>query len=476
MKASKPKSRRPTRESNPTVTEKTRVRTAPPVPPGTTKQMRRPPCYQYERVQGILESDEAMRRLLGERKCEVSDRRGVKRTFSPETDQIIEAFGSEGEDVAKASKGRIRSVAQRLLMKRLITAHATRASLQQEAQGNQVTLPTYQLASGAHPGDTTPDAAQAEGAPAKTVVPTPKRVRQTAVSTIKMVNLDQIDLDADTESRPLNEEVVEEYVQVWKNPKAQFPQVIVYYDGSKYYLSDGQHRVMAAKKAGLVEINAEVFLGSRLDALEKSLGSNATHGQRRTTADKAYAVTKALREFKDRSDRAIAVICAVSPTFVGTCRKDLEQPSTVHADSSTQDEPEKRRGRDGKARRAPKKRSKATETARSSAGDQPTQRPEENGSTRDHGDGDESTGKPTDGAEDSSTAPHQSKTDHADFDPKARWHQLRDILEKEYASGPEGFRSILVHNIRGCLEEWDAKGEPPSASGTLSQPDITLGD
>ena len=467
MKTAKPKKEREARDPNHSGTDKTRVQPGSPVPPVTTRQMDRPPCYQYERIQGILESDETMRRVLGEPTCEVKDRSGVWHKFAPEIDRVIETFGSEGEDVTKVSKERIMSMAQQLLKKQLTAAHAMRVAFQHWAAENQVTPPSGEQAPGAEAEDAAPDAIPAEAAPDNTAVPAPKAVRQIPSSTIKMIAMDQIDLNADTESRLLNDDVVADYVEIWKNPKAQFPPVIVHYDGSKYYLSDGQHRVMAAKKAGLVEINAEVFLGSRLDALEKSLGSNATHGQRRTTADKAYAVTKALREFKDRSDRAIAVICAVSPTFVGTCRKDLEQPSTVHVDSSTEAEPKKRRGRDGKARRVAKKPPSATKTAKASAEDQRTQPTEEDGSSKDRDDCEKSTGKRRSEAEDTGAARHESETDHTDFNPKARWHELRDTLEKEYTSWPEGFRSILVQNIRGCLGEWEAKGEPPSRSTAL---------
>ena len=168
------------------------------------------------------------------------------------------------------------------------------------------------------------------------------------------IALNQIDLLAGTESRPLNPALVRDYAEEWKRG-TKFPPVVLYQHNGKYFLADGFHRVAAAVQAGLSGIEAEVFQGGRLEALKKSLGSNHTHGQRRTRADKVYAVNKAFQEFHRESDRIIAEICRVSPTFVGRCRKALVPSSTVHVDSWKGADKGKRRGRDGRTRRVPKR-------------------------------------------------------------------------------------------------------------------------
>jgi hypothetical protein len=125
----------------------------------------------------------------------------------------------------------------------------------------------------------------------------------------------------------------------------RFPPVVVFRDGDKVILADGFHRVRAARQAGFEKITAEVHVGSRLDALLYSLGSNDKHGLRRTNEDKRYAVTVALREFAHLSDRMIAGMCGVSVTFAGSVRRQL----------STMDSSQKRLGKDGKARKLPTK-------------------------------------------------------------------------------------------------------------------------
>jgi hypothetical protein len=96
-----------------------------------------------------------------------------------------------------------------------------------------------------------------------------------------------------------------------------------------------------------------VRVGNRLEALEASLKSNHAHGLRRSAADKCYAVDKALKEFPDRSDRMVAEMCGVSPTFVGKRRELVPEPSTVHEDSSAKPAAKTRVGRDGKRRKLP---------------------------------------------------------------------------------------------------------------------------
>ena len=63
---------------------------------------------------------------------------------------------------------------------------------------------------------------------------------------------------------------------------------------------------------------------------------NATHGQRRTNADKRKAVETALldREWGGKSDREIAGLCAVSDPFVGKVRRDMEADGRLQTVSS----------------------------------------------------------------------------------------------------------------------------------------------
>ena len=117
-----------------------------------------------------------------------------------------------------------------------------------------------------------------------------------------------------------------------------FPPVIAYYDGSAYWLADGFHRIAAARLAQ-TRTNAptDVRAGTRRDAILYAAGANASHGLRRTQADKRRSVETLLRdeEWRKWSDREIARICHVSADLVGDVRKTIAPPVTVDSDSET---------------------------------------------------------------------------------------------------------------------------------------------
>ena len=165
-------------------------------------------------------------------------------------------------------------------------------------------------------------------------------------------SLDLLDDKAGTESRELHPQTVDDYAEHWQSG-GTFPPILVYQDGDRYFLVDGFHRKAGARKAGLSRIPALVRVGNQLEALEASLMSNHTNGERRSVEDKCYAVDKTLKVFPDRSDRRIATMLAVSPTFVGKRRELMPKASTVHVDSSAEPAQKTRVGRDGKRRKMP---------------------------------------------------------------------------------------------------------------------------
>ncbi len=104
-----------------------------------------------------------------------------------------------------------------------------------------------------------------------------------------------------------------------------FPAVVVYYDGIDYWLGDGFHRVEAARLLERETIDAEVLDGGERDAILRGVGSNASHGLRRTQADKRRAVERLLRdeEWGKWSDRKIAEVARVDHKTVGKIRREL---------------------------------------------------------------------------------------------------------------------------------------------------------
>lgn len=170
------------------------------------------------------------------------------------------------------------------------------------------------------------------------------------------IKLSQICAPHELQSRAgMDEVVVAEYAEAMA-AGAIFPAIIVFQDPddeSIFWLAGGFHRRAAAEKAGLDEIEAEVRQGDKRAALLFSLGENATHGLRRTNADKRKAVETLLRdpEWAKWSDREIARQVHVDGKTVAVIRREL----TPTADFRSCGGPtaEIRKGADGKTRRLP---------------------------------------------------------------------------------------------------------------------------
>lgn len=146
------------------------------------------------------------------------------------------------------------------------------------------------------------------------------------VSNNEYLALEFIAINGGTQSRAcLQDSTVDEYAEAMDDG-AEFPPILVFYDGEKYWLADGFHRVAAAKKLEWGEITATIRSGTRRDAVLYSVGANATHGLRRTNADKRRAVLTLLgdEEWSQWSNREIAKKCGVSPGFVDKLRVSTE--------------------------------------------------------------------------------------------------------------------------------------------------------
>jgi hypothetical protein len=122
---------------------------------------------------------------------------------------------------------------------------------------------------------------------------------------------------------------------------AEFPPVIVFYDGTDYWLADGFHRIQATEDAGRTDVACEVYQGTKQDAQWYSFGANKANGLRRTNKDKQRAVRAALTHTNSGtlSDHQIAAHVGVDVKTVGNWRTKL----TMEIPQSA-----KRKGRDGR--------------------------------------------------------------------------------------------------------------------------------
>jgi hypothetical protein len=134
------------------------------------------------------------------------------------------------------------------------------------------------------------------------------------------VSIDLLAIDLTIQARAeTSDEVVADYAEKME-AGANFPPVVAFDTGKGLIVADGIHRVLAARRAGLLYMMTEIRKGTREDALWAAVAANQCHGLRRTNADKARAVAMALAARPGLSDRAIAEHVGVSNHFVAACR------------------------------------------------------------------------------------------------------------------------------------------------------------
>lgn len=149
----------------------------------------------------------------------------------------------------------------------------------------------------------------------------------------QMIRVTQIRVDGGTQMRAaINPETVADYAARFQEYAGwgDFPAVILFYDGTDYWLGDGYHRIAAWRQAFHGDsphdtVRALVNPGTRRDAILYAAGANSNHGLRRTNADKRRAVETLLRdeEWRKWSDHEIARRCCVDPKTVGNIRREL---------------------------------------------------------------------------------------------------------------------------------------------------------
>jgi hypothetical protein len=146
-------------------------------------------------------------------------------------------------------------------------------------------------------------------------------------NTPEKISLWKIQRDGGTQMRAgLDEATVTEYFEAMHTAGAwgSFPPLTVFYDGAGYWLADGFHRYAAAMQEFGASLQApcDIRAGTQRDAMLHAASANASHGLRRTNADKRRAVLALLQdpEWSQWSDGEIAKRCAVSQPFVSGLR------------------------------------------------------------------------------------------------------------------------------------------------------------
>lgn len=147
----------------------------------------------------------------------------------------------------------------------------------------------------------------------------------------ELIQVARIRTDGGTQMRAeIDEAVVNEYAALMADGH-KFPPIVVYHDGTNYWLADGFHRLLAhelryqRKNNPVEKIACDVRSGDRRAAVLHAARANADHGLRRTNADKRRAVLALLEdeEWSQWSDREIARQCRVSPSTVAAVKESL---------------------------------------------------------------------------------------------------------------------------------------------------------
>ena len=155
-----------------------------------------------------------------------------------------------------------------------------------------------------------------------------------AIETVNLADLRPIQTRAETDAA-----TIEEYAEAAQRG-AKFPPVTVFADAERntLWLADGIHRMEAAKLLGKKCIRANVQGGTYADALRIALGANATHGLRRTNADKRHTLEMAWKNREtlfggDPSQNTLAGVCGISrktvERFLAAQVATLSQPEKV---------------------------------------------------------------------------------------------------------------------------------------------------
>lgn len=146
------------------------------------------------------------------------------------------------------------------------------------------------------------------------------------------IKLTKIRLDGGTQPRKeIDEPLVQHYTEVLLEGKDKFPPIELWFDGKAYWPSDGFHRFHAHKRAGFLDIEANVSQGTKRDAFLACLKANGKHGKPRTPDERRYVVQLALEDIElgEKTDTEIALICDVSSMTVGRVRKALGLEKTT---------------------------------------------------------------------------------------------------------------------------------------------------
>ena len=148
---------------------------------------------------------------------------------------------------------------------------------------------------------------------------------------MKVLNLLDIVIDGGTQARgKLNQDAVKEYAEHMREGDV-FPPLIVFTDGSKYWLVDGFHRFFGYRANGVTSAECDVRTGTLREAILFSKGANGGNkrGLPSSPDDNRMSIIWMLNdeEYKGWPNTAIAKHIGVSSMTVGRIKSSIETKS-----------------------------------------------------------------------------------------------------------------------------------------------------
>ena len=144
---------------------------------------------------------------------------------------------------------------------------------------------------------------------------------------MKKIEISAIRTDGGTQARlKLDHDVVKEYAECMKDGD-KFPPVIVFHDGSEYWLANGFHRYFATKSNGELEIECEVKQGTLDDAVLYAFSADGRQGLSRSAEDNRNIIIRMIQHpvWGKWSNAEIAKHVGVSKMTVGRVKTSLEK-------------------------------------------------------------------------------------------------------------------------------------------------------
>ena len=154
----------------------------------------------------------------------------------------------------------------------------------------------------------------------------------------KQIVIKDIRIDAGTQQRPIDDDVVSRYMALMKEG-AKFPPVSIVFDGKNNWLWDGFHRYHVYAKLKINTIIASIEKGTKRDAIFFSFAANKDHGfPRQQGTVKKMLLTKILpdEEWGAQTDEAIAKWVGVTRPWVSMIRKEYEKPAISEKEDARQ--------------------------------------------------------------------------------------------------------------------------------------------